>query len=183
MGVLRHSGFGFALDEGAPTDLVVFMGEQIGVPVTAFERYASRPATASDHAREAEAASGLRPPVNDDLQSLIEAATQAAWATDRGLPIIAGITDALCASCITLPAPSVIERAGLAGRTRARTSFWPTPRLSGGDILRSRETSSGTAPPLWRQGGGRSTSGDRCLAAWPPADVRHKFTLRLAQFR
>jgi hypothetical protein len=120
LGLLRHPGFGFTLDAGAPVELVAFLGEQIGVPVAAFERYASRPATASVHAREAEAALGLRPPVNADLPLLIEAATQAAWSTDRGVPIITGITDALRASCITLPSPSVIERAGLAGRARAR---------------------------------------------------------------
>jgi len=120
LGLLRHPGFGFTLDEGAPIELVAFMGEQIGVPIAAFERYASRPATASVHAREAEAALGLRPPVNADLPLLIKAATQAAWATDRGVPIVAGITDALRVSCITLPSPSVIERAGLAGRARAR---------------------------------------------------------------
>jgi TnpA family transposase len=58
LGLLRHPGFGFTLDAGAPTELVAFMGEQIGVPVAAFGRYASRPATASVHAREAETALG-----------------------------------------------------------------------------------------------------------------------------
>ena len=36
------------------------------------------------------------------------------------MPIVIGIVDALRASCITLPSPSVIERAGIAGRARAR---------------------------------------------------------------
>ncbi len=126
LGLLRHPGFGFTLDAGAPTELVAFMGEQIGVPVAAFGSYASRPATASVHARDAEAALGLRSPVNADLPLLIDAATKAAWATDRGVPIVAGITDALRASCITLPSPSVIERAGLAGRARARQRAYET---------------------------------------------------------
>src|SRR3546814_9413488 len=63
---------------------------------------------------------GLRQPTNADLPLLIDAGAQAAWSTDRGVPIVAGITEALRASCITLPAPSVIERAGIAGRARAR---------------------------------------------------------------
>ena len=79
------------------------MDKQIGFPIAAFERYASQPATASVHALEAEAALGLRPRVNADLPLLIEAATQSAWATARGVPIVAGITEALRASCITLP--------------------------------------------------------------------------------
>lgn len=106
LGLLRHPGFGFTLDTSAPVELVTFLGEQIGVPVAAFERYASRPATASVHAREAEIALGLRPPVNADLALLTDAVTKAAWSTDRGVPIVAGITDALRASCITLPSPS-----------------------------------------------------------------------------
>src|SRR3546814_14762161 len=96
------------------------MGEQIGVAASAFGGYAARPATASVHAREAEATLGLRQPTNADLPLLIDAGAQAAWSTDRGVPIVAGITEALRASCITLPAPSVIERAGIAGRARAR---------------------------------------------------------------
>ena len=120
LALLRHPGFGFTLEEGAPTHLVAFMGEQIGVASTAFDGYAARSATASVHAREAAAALGLRPPTNADLPLLIEAGAQAAWSTDRGLPIIAGITEALRASCITLPSPSVIERAAIAGRARAK---------------------------------------------------------------
>jgi len=120
LALLRHPGFGFTLEAGVPAQLVTFMGEQIGVAASAFDGYAARPATASDHARDAEAALGLRPPANADLPLLIEAGTRAAWSTDRGVPIVAGITEALRASGIALPSPSVIERAAIAGRARAR---------------------------------------------------------------
>jgi TnpA family transposase len=156
LGLLRHPGFGFTLDEGAPTELVGFMGQQIGVPPKAFERYASRPATASVHAREAEAALGLRPPVNADLPLLIDAATKAAWATDRGVPIVAGITDALRASCITLPSPSVIERAGLAGRARARQRAYqamlagvPADSIARLDAILIVDPQTGLTPLAW----------------------------------
>jgi hypothetical protein len=110
IGLLRHPGFGFNLDEGAPAQLVGFMGDQIGVSAAAFERYASRSSTASVHAREAETMLGLRTPLNTDLPLLIKAATKATRATDSGVPIITGITGVLCASCITLPSPTVVER-------------------------------------------------------------------------
>src|SRR3546814_13330965 len=84
LAVLRHPGFGFTLEEGAPAYLVAFMGEQIGVAASAFGGYAARPATASVHAREAEATLGLRQPTNADLPLLIDAGAQAAWSTDRG---------------------------------------------------------------------------------------------------
>lgn len=167
LGLLRHPGFGFTLDEGAPTELVGFMGEQIGVPPKAFERYASRPATASVHAREAEAALGLRPPVNADLPLLLDAATKAAWATDRGVPIVAGITDALRASCITLPSPSVIERAGLAGRARARQRAYqamlagvPADSIARLDAILIVDPQTGLTPLAWL----------RDLATAPTAD-------------
>jgi hypothetical protein len=156
LGLLRHPGFGFTLDAGAPTELVAFMGEQIGVPVTAFERYASRPATASVHARQAEAALGLRPPVNADLPLLIDAATKAAWATDRGMPIVVGITEVLRASCITLPSPSVIERAGLAGRARARQRAYdamlagvPADGIARLDAILIVDLQTGLTPLAW----------------------------------
>ena len=51
---------------------------------------------------------------------MIEAAAQSAWGTDRGAPVVAGITAALRAAKIILPAPAVIERTAIAGRARAR---------------------------------------------------------------
>ncbi|MEP6866923.1 MAG: DUF4158 domain-containing protein [Novosphingobium sp.] len=111
--LMRHPGFGFTLEVGAPGHLVAFMAEQIDVSASAFDTYAARPATASVHARQAGGALGLRGPTNADLPLLIEAGTKAAWSTGRGLPIVVGIMEALRASSITLPSPSVIERAGM----------------------------------------------------------------------
>ena len=51
---------------------------------------------------------------------MIEAAAQAAWSTDRGQPIAAAVVAALRDAGVILPAASVIERAAIAGRARAR---------------------------------------------------------------
>ena len=51
---------------------------------------------------------------------MIEVAAQAAWSTDRGRLIAAAVVAALRAANIILPASSVIERAAIAGRARAR---------------------------------------------------------------
>jgi hypothetical protein len=117
LALLHHPGFGLTLEAGAPDHLVAFMAGQISVSVSAFDTYAARPATASVHAREAEAALGLRSPANADLPLLIEAGAQAAWSTDRGVPIVLGITDALRAACVTLPG-DVGDRARRARRPR-----------------------------------------------------------------
>lgn len=156
LALLRHPGFGFTLEQGAPAHLVAFMGEQIDVAPSAFDTYAARSATASVHARAAEAALGLRPPTNADLSLLIEAGAQAAWSTDRGVPIVAGITETLRSSCITLPAPSVIERAGIAGRARARQRAYdallaglPADSLGKLDALLVVDPQSGLTPLAW----------------------------------
>lgn len=156
LALLRHPGFGFALEEGAPKHLVAFMGEQVGIAASAFDGYAARPATASGHARDAEAALGLRPPANTDLPLLIEAGTRAAWSTDRGMLIVVGIIEALRASCITLPSPSVIERAGIAGRARARQRAYnallagvPTGSLDKLDGLLVVDQKTGLTPLAW----------------------------------
>ena len=118
--LLRHPGLPLA-QIGEPIDaLADWMAVQIDVPTAAFAEYARRPQTMSDHAREVASALGLRAPTNSDLPDVIEAAAQAAWTTDRGLPIVAGIIAALRSAKIILPAPTVIERAAIAGRARAR---------------------------------------------------------------
>ena len=48
-----------------------------------------------------------------DLSLMIEAATTAAWATDKGQVIGMAIIDALRGAKIALPSPSTIERAGI----------------------------------------------------------------------
>jgi len=74
----------------------------------------------TDHARELATALGFRGSVRTDVPFMIEAAADAAWATDSGVTIAAGVISALRSAKILLPAISTIERAGIAGRARAR---------------------------------------------------------------
>ena len=156
LALMRHPGFGFTLEGGAPDQLVAFMGEQIDVSASAFDTYAVRPATASVHAREVGDALGLRGPTNADLPLLIEAGAKAAWSTDRGLPIVVGIMEALRVSGITLPSPSVIERAGIAGRARARQRTYeallaslPAERLAKLDATLVVDPKTSLTPLAW----------------------------------
>jgi hypothetical protein len=96
------------------------VAEQIGVPTVVLQDYARRPQTSTDHTREIAATLGMRPPSSADLPLMVEAAARSAWATDKGLPIALGIIEALHAGHVLLPAPTVIERVGVAGRARAR---------------------------------------------------------------
>src|SRR3546814_14636139 len=70
--------------------------------------------------------------------------------------MVAGITEALRASCITLPAPSVIERAGIAGRARARQRTYdalpagvPVDNLAKPEAVLIVDPRTGLTPLAW----------------------------------
>lgn len=122
--LFRHPGMPLAqvlqLEIRAPAPLVLFLARQLGLDPTILADYASRTQTMTDHARLVAEAAGVRPPTRGDVAVMIAAAEQAAAGTDAGLPIATGIVDTLRAAKIWLPMPSTIERAGIAGRARAR---------------------------------------------------------------
>lgn len=120
LALLRYAGIALAQLEQPVEPLVQWLARQLDIPAAPFAGYARRPQTMTDHARLLAATLGLRPSANSDLPLMIEAATQAAWSTDRGQPIAAAVVSALHAAKIILPTSSVIERAAIAGRARAR---------------------------------------------------------------
>lgn len=122
--LFRHPGIPLAqllqLEARAPAPLVLFLARQLGLDPTLLADYANRTQTMTDHARLVAEATGVRPPTQGDVVIMIAAAEQAAAGTDAGLPIASEIVDTLRAANIWLPMPSTIERAGIAGRARAR---------------------------------------------------------------
>jgi TnpA family transposase len=124
LAILRHPGTTLAqfLDRAPdlPEELIAFMAEQLVIAPGLLSDYASREQTMTDHARELAMALGFRGPVRTDVPFMIEAADGVAWATDSGVTIAAGVIEALRGAKILLPAISTIERAGIAGRARAR---------------------------------------------------------------
>jgi TnpA family transposase len=120
LALLRHPGTTLA-NLGQPVDaLVAWMAGRLEIPPEAFARYARRPQTVTDHARELAAALGLHPATAADLPLMVEAAAEAARGTDAGAPIAAAVVAALRDAHVILPAAAVIERAAIAGRARAR---------------------------------------------------------------
>ena len=63
---------------------------------------------------------GLRSFRLADWRACLQAGTNAAWATDRGEPIVLALLAHLRAASVMIPAVAVLERIGLAARTRAR---------------------------------------------------------------
>lgn len=124
LAMLRHPGTTLAQFLGRvpdlPKELIAFIAEQLVIAPGLLSDYASREQTMTDHARELATTLGFRGPVRTDIPFMIEAAAGAAWATDNGATIASRVIDALRRAKILLPAVSTIERAGIAGRARAR---------------------------------------------------------------
>lgn len=116
----RHPGFGLRAGEPVPVALLDYIAHQLAVPASAFRDYSRRAQTRLDHAGEIAALLGLRAFTRADLPVALDLAAAAAWSTDKGEPIARAIMDGLHAAKLLLPAPDTIERAGLAGRARAR---------------------------------------------------------------
>lgn len=104
LALLRHPETTLA-NLGQPVEaLVAWMAGRLEIPPETFARYARRPQTVTDHARELAAALGLRPATGADLPFMIATA----------------VVEALRGARIILPAAAVIERVAIAGRARAR---------------------------------------------------------------
>jgi TnpA family transposase len=120
LALLRHPGIALAHLEQPVEPLVQWLAKELEISAAPFADYAHRPQTMTDHARLLATTLGLRSPANSDLPMMIEAAAQAAWSTDRGQPIVTAVVSALRTARIILPSSSVVERAAIAGRARAR---------------------------------------------------------------
>jgi Tn3 transposase DDE domain/Domain of unknown function (DUF4158) len=121
-----------------------------------FATYGTRSQTVTDHAREIMATLGMRPSQHNDLVMMIGAAVAAAWATDRGVPIVRGIVNALGDARIVLPTLARIERAAIAGRSRGRKQAYATllapatdDALAKLDALLIVDEKSGRTPLAW----------------------------------
>lgn len=166
LALLRHPGMTLAQalhqsmalhpSMGIPEELVSFIAEQLDLPTAAIGNYAHREQTMTDHARELNLAFGWRHAVRSDIPFLIEAAASAAWSSDKGPVIVAGMIKSLRQAKILLPLVSTIERAGLAGRARARKSAMlalvaelTLEQLAKLDLLMVSDPEKGVTPLAW----------------------------------
>ena len=85
-----------------------------------FGEYAHRAETRREHLLELQKRLHLRGFRLADWRAYLQLGTNAAWATDRGEPIVAAMLAHLRAANVLLPAATVLERIGLAARVRAR---------------------------------------------------------------
>jgi hypothetical protein len=118
--LLRYPGLGMGPAEQPPEALIAFVARQLGVRHIDFADYAQRDQTRREHAVELQRYLGLRSFGLMDWRACLRAGADAAWATDRGEPIVQAMLAHLRISGVVPPPATVLERIGLAARARAR---------------------------------------------------------------
>ena len=118
--LLRHPGQGLGPGQQPPVAMLEFVAGQLSIPTSAFSDYARRDQTRREHAAELHAFLGLRSFRLSDWRDCLRVGADAAWATDRGEPIVQTMLTHLGARGVLVPDAAVLERIGLASRARAR---------------------------------------------------------------
>ena len=118
--LMRHPGFGLQPEIGLPDVILQYLAAQLFVDPSSFSAYGQRAQTRTDHADLVARYLGIRPFRRGDLALALNLAAQAAEYTDRGEPIVRAVMVGLKGERFILPSGDTLERAGLAGRARAR---------------------------------------------------------------
>jgi hypothetical protein len=118
--VLRDPGRMLGPAEVPPEPMLAFVAKQIDANPALFGEYARRAETRREHLLELQRVLGLRSFGLDDWRSCLRIGADAAWATDRGEPIVQAMLAHLRGNSVLLPSATVLERIGLAARARAR---------------------------------------------------------------
>ena len=139
--LLRYPGLGMGPAEQPPEGMIAFVADQLAVPSSVFADYAQRDQTRREHAVELQGHLCLRSFGLADWRACLRVGTDAAWATDRGEPIVQAMLAHLRANGVLLPAAAVLEQIGLAARVRARKKTFET--LAAGLSDSERDTLTG----------------------------------------
>jgi TnpA family transposase len=117
---LKFPGRVLGSEEAPASDMVAFLAQQLGVGSDVYNEYARRDETRREHLGDIQSYLCVRPFSRDDYRYVAKIATDEAIGTDRGHAIVAAMIEALRSRGILLPAPTILERIGLAARARAR---------------------------------------------------------------
>ncbi len=118
--LLRYPGQGLGFGEHPPEAMIAFVARHLGASPADFTDYALRDQTRREHAVELQKLLRLRSFRLADWRACLQVGANAAWATDRGEPIVQAMLAHLRAEGVLIPAAAVLERIGLAARVRAR---------------------------------------------------------------
>jgi len=117
---LRHPGRPLDPSEVPPAPMLAFVANQLNIEPKVFAEYAHRAETRREHLLELQRVLCLRSFRLTDWRACLQVGANAAWATDRGEPIVQAMLTHLRAEGVLTPTAAVLERIGLAARARAR---------------------------------------------------------------
>ena len=117
---LRFPGRVLGTEEIPPADILSFIADQLSIKPESLNTYARREETRWEHLGELQEYLGIRPFRREDYRATARAALDEAIGSDRGDAIVTALIGHLRERGILLPAPTILERIGLAARARAR---------------------------------------------------------------
>lgn len=118
--VMRQTGRLLGENEESPSAIVQYLADQLGVEPSFYSIYSHRAQTRFDHSRYLTDYLGLHGANREDRRAALLAATEAAAAGDKGLPIATAVVAAFRTRKALLPSQHSIEKIGIAARAVAR---------------------------------------------------------------
>ncbi len=136
--LLRYPGQGLLPDAVMPMPLLQWVGRQLRLDTTCWPQYAEREETRREHLLELRPYLGLEPFSLAHYRQAVQAATELAFQTDKGIVLATSVVDALRHRHIILPTLDVIERVCSEAITRANRRIYDTLAGPLSDIHRNR---------------------------------------------
>jgi len=136
--LLRHPGQGLLPDAVVPMLLLEWVGRQLRLDPVCWPQYAEREETRREHLLELRPYLGLEPFRLADYRQVVQAATELALQTDKGIVLATSVIDALRHRHVILPTLDVIERICAEAITRATRRIYETLSDPLSDVHRHR---------------------------------------------
>ena len=124
--LLRYPGQGLLPDAVIPIPLLQWVGRQLRLDTTCWTQYAEREETRREHLLELRPYLGLEPFGLAHYRQAVQAATELALQTDKGIVLATSVVDALRHRHVILPTLDVIERVCAEAITRANRRIYDT---------------------------------------------------------
>jgi TnpA family transposase len=122
--LLRFPGQGLLTDTDVPMQLVRWVGQQLRIDPTCWDRYAQREPTRREHLLELRAYLGTVPFGLTHFRQMVHTTTELAMQTDKGVVLAAGVLDRLRQQHTIVPALDVVERICAEAITRANKRIY-----------------------------------------------------------
>ena len=182
--LLRFPAQGLLPDASLPVSLLQWIGRQLRIDPTCWSQYAEREETRREHLLELRAYLNLEPFGLAHYRQAVQAATETALQTDKGIVLAGSVLDALRHRRIIIPALEVVERICAEAITRANRHIYEalSEPLSEGqrhrldDLLKRRDNGKTTWLAWLRQSPAKPNSRHMLehierLKAWQALDL------------